>query len=79
MIGADGLYSTVAQHVGAPRVVEGRDAAGALYSYWENLPVDGYYWRFQAGASIGAIPTNDCASMCVRVAAVGTLSLRDPG
>ena len=64
VIGADGLHSTVAQHVGAPRVVEGRHAAGALYSYWENLPVDGYYWRFQAGASIGAIPTNDGAT-CV--------------
>jgi 2-polyprenyl-6-methoxyphenol hydroxylase-like FAD-dependent oxidoreductase len=64
VIGADGLHSTVAQHVGAPRVVEGRYAAGALYTYWQNLPVDGYYWRFQAGASIGAIPTNDGAT-CV--------------
>lgn len=64
VIGADGLHSTVAQHVGAPRVVEGRHAAGVLYSYWEDLPVDGYYWRFQAGASIGAIPTNDGAT-CV--------------
>ena len=64
VIGADGLHSTVAQHVGAPRVVEGRHSAGVLYSYWENLPVDGYYWRFQAGASIGAIPTNHGAT-CV--------------
>jgi 2-polyprenyl-6-methoxyphenol hydroxylase-like FAD-dependent oxidoreductase len=64
VIGADGLHSTVAQHVGAPRVVEGRYAAGVLYSYWENLPVDGYYWRFQTDASIGAIPTNDGAT-CV--------------
>jgi len=59
VIGADGLHSTVAHHTGAPRLVEGRHAAGVLYAYWENLPVDGYYWRFQAGASIGAIPTND--------------------
>jgi flavin-dependent dehydrogenase len=64
VIGADGLHSTVAQHVGAPRLVEGRHAAGVLYSYWENLPVDGYYWGFQAGASIGAIPTNNGAT-CV--------------
>ncbi|MFL6183184.1 MAG: NAD(P)/FAD-dependent oxidoreductase [Actinomycetes bacterium] len=64
VIGADGLYSTIAQHVGAARVVEGRHAAGVLYSYWQDLPVDGYYWRFQAGASIGAIPTNDGAT-CV--------------
>ena len=64
VIGADGLHSTVAQQVGAPRVVEGRHAAAALYSYWENLPIDGYYWRFQAGASIGALPTNEGAT-CV--------------
>jgi flavin-dependent dehydrogenase len=64
VIGADGLHSTVAQQVGAPRIVEGRHSAGTLYSYWENLPVDGYYWRFQAGASMGAIPTNHGAT-CV--------------
>jgi flavin-dependent dehydrogenase len=64
VIGADGLYSTIAQRVGAARVVEGRHATGALYSYWEGVPVDGYYWRFQTEASIGAIPTNDGAT-CV--------------
>ena len=45
VIGADGLYSTIAQRVGAACVVEGRHSAGVLYSYWEGLPVDGYYWR----------------------------------
>jgi menaquinone-9 beta-reductase len=64
VIGADGLYSTIAQRVGAARVAEGRHSAGVLYSYWEGLPVDGYYWRFQAGGSIGAIPTNKDAT-CV--------------
>jgi flavin-dependent dehydrogenase len=64
VIGADGLYSTIAQRVGAARVVEGRHSAGVLYSYWERLPGEGYYWRFQPGASIGAIPTNDGAT-CV--------------
>jgi flavin-dependent dehydrogenase len=64
VIGADGLHSTIARRVGAVRVVEGRHAAGVLYSYWENLPVDGYYWRFQTGASMGAIPTNQGAT-CV--------------
>ncbi|HUG17280.1 MAG TPA: FAD-dependent monooxygenase, partial [Thermomicrobiales bacterium] len=66
VIGADGLYSTIAQRVGAPRVVEGRHSAGVLYSYWHGVPVDGYYWKFQTGASIGAIPTNDGAT-CVFV------------
>jgi flavin-dependent dehydrogenase len=64
VIGADGLHSTIARRVGAARVVEGRHSAGALYSYWEDLPVDGYYWRFQKDASIGAIPTNQGAT-CV--------------
>jgi flavin-dependent dehydrogenase len=64
VIGADGLHSTIAQRVGAARVVEGRHATGTLYSYWENLPVDGYNWRFRANGSIGAIPTNDGAT-CV--------------
>lgn len=64
VIGADGLHSTVAEHVCARNVVEGLHVAGTLYSYWENLPVDGYYWRFQSGASMGAIPTNDGAT-CV--------------
>ena len=64
VIGADGLYSTIAQRVGAARVLEGRHAAGVLYSYWAGVPVDGYYWRFHAGSSMGAIPTNDGAT-CV--------------
>jgi 2-polyprenyl-6-methoxyphenol hydroxylase-like FAD-dependent oxidoreductase len=62
VIGADGLHSTIAQRVGAARVVEGRHSTGVLYSYWDNLPLDGYYWRFQSGASIGAIPTNHGAT-----------------
>lgn len=66
VVGADGLRSTIAQRVGAPCIVEGRHATGVLYSYWENLPVDGYCWRFQPGGSVGAIPTNDGAT-CVFV------------
>jgi flavin-dependent dehydrogenase len=62
VVGADGLYSTIAQRVGASRWVEGRHSSGVLYSYWEDLPVDGYYWRFQVAASIGAIPTNHGAT-----------------
>src|SRR5262245_19163122 len=62
VIGADGLYSTVAQAVGAADLAVGRHSAAFLYSYWENLPVDGYYWRFQSGVSLGAIPTNDGAT-----------------
>jgi 2-polyprenyl-6-methoxyphenol hydroxylase-like FAD-dependent oxidoreductase len=64
VVGADGLYSTIARQVGARTMVAGRHAAAALYSYWQGLPDDGYYWKFVRGASIGAIPTNDGAT-CV--------------
>jgi 2-polyprenyl-6-methoxyphenol hydroxylase-like FAD-dependent oxidoreductase len=64
VIGADGLYSTIAQCVGAARVLEGRHSTGVLYSYWEGLPAEGYHWQFLTEASIGAIPTNDGAT-CV--------------
>ena len=64
VIGADGLYSTIAQRVGADVRVRCRHAGGVLYSYWLDLPVDGYYWRFDSGTGMGAIPTNDGAT-CV--------------
>jgi 2-polyprenyl-6-methoxyphenol hydroxylase-like FAD-dependent oxidoreductase len=63
VIGADGLHSTVAQAVGATDLVVAPHSAAFLYSYWEHLPVDGYYWRFQRGVSLGAIPTNDAATV----------------
>jgi flavin-dependent dehydrogenase len=58
VIGADGLRSTIAERVGAPVIVTGRHSAGTLYSYWEDLAVDGYHWGFRPGVSMGAIPTN---------------------
>jgi 2-polyprenyl-6-methoxyphenol hydroxylase-like FAD-dependent oxidoreductase len=64
VIGADGLHSTIAKRVGAAPVIEGRHSTGVLYTYWEDCPVDAYYWRFQTGVSIGAIPTNGGAT-CV--------------
>jgi len=67
VVGADGLQSAIARGVQAPTLFEGRHATAVLYSYWEQLPVDGYYWRFQTSACIGAIPTNDGAT-CVFVA-----------
>ena len=64
VVGADGLYSTIAQSVGAERLVEGSHASGTLYSYWEGLPADGYEWVFRTFGSVGAIPTNNGAT-CV--------------
>ena len=66
VVGADGIYSTVARRVGAAPILEGRYAGGVLYSYWENLPADGFYWRFRPGVGLGIIPTNN-AACCVFV------------
>jgi flavin-dependent dehydrogenase len=65
VIGADGLYSTVAQCAGAERLVEGRHATGSLYTYCQGLPNDGYSWMFRPGSFVGAIPTNDGATCVV--------------
>lgn len=67
VVGADGLYSTLARQVGAMPIFEGRHAGGVLYAYWQNLPAEGFYWRFRPGIGMGIIPTNDDAS-CVFVA-----------
>jgi flavin-dependent dehydrogenase len=61
VIGADGLRSTIARLAGARPILQGAHAAGSLYSYWEHFPIDGYYWRFRPGISMGVVPTNGSA------------------
>jgi 2-polyprenyl-6-methoxyphenol hydroxylase-like FAD-dependent oxidoreductase len=58
VIGADGLRSSVAEHVDAPVTRRGRYASTSLYGYWAGLAVDGYHWHWSPAASAGAIPTN---------------------
>ena len=67
VIGADGLYSTIARRAGAEPIVTGRHAAAVLYSYWQGIPEEHYHWIFRAGGSIGAIPTNDATCVFVSV------------
>jgi flavin-dependent dehydrogenase len=64
VIGADGLHSTIAARVNAATLVAGRHSSGILYSYWEDVPAEGYYWAFREASSMGAIPTNGGAT-CV--------------
>src|SRR6185436_3129766 len=66
VIGADGLHSTIARQVRAPRIAEGRHATAVLYGYWEGLSADEYRWWFKPGVSMGSIPTNEGAT-CVFV------------
>jgi flavin-dependent dehydrogenase len=69
VIGADGLYSTIARRVGAAPIVTGTHAAGVLYSYWNGVWEDAYRWIFRPGGSVGAIPTNGGACVFVSVPA----------
>jgi flavin-dependent dehydrogenase len=63
VIGADGRQSTVAQFVNARAYVEGSNASGIVYGYFENLPRDGLHWHFAQNAAAGVIPTN--AGHCI--------------
>ncbi len=58
VIGADGRQSTVARLVQAPFTVEGTQASGYVYGYFENLADDGYHWYFARDVAAGVIPTN---------------------
>jgi flavin-dependent dehydrogenase len=66
LIGADGRQSTVAQLVKAKAYVEGSNASGIVFGYFENLPHDGLHWYFAQNVSAGVIPTN--AGYCVSAA-----------
>jgi len=59
VVGADGLHSTVARHVGAPPLRTGRGASAVVYGYWADVATDGYEWIFRPDACAGVIPTND--------------------
>ena len=58
VIGADGRQSTVAQLVKARGYVEGSNASGIVFGYFENLPQDGFHWYFAKDFGAGVIPTN---------------------
>ena len=58
VIGADGRNSTVAQLVNARAYVEGLNASGIVFGYFENLAQDGSHWHFAKNAAAGVIPTN---------------------
>jgi flavin-dependent dehydrogenase len=59
VIGADGIHSMVAKHVGAAFSRVGHHASATTYGYWNDLATDGYEWNFRPNACTGVIPTND--------------------
>jgi menaquinone-9 beta-reductase len=58
VIGADGRQSTIAQLVNAQTYVEGCNASGIVFGYFDKLPRDGSHWYFAKNAAAGVIPTN---------------------
>ena len=74
VVGADGIRSIVARHVGARERATGRWHSAVTYGYWSDLPVAGYDWTFRPGACTGAIPTGDglvCVFACGRPHRIG--------
>ncbi|HYJ66665.1 MAG TPA: FAD-dependent monooxygenase [Nocardioidaceae bacterium] len=68
VVGADGIYSTIADRVGAPYDKVGPVGSACTYGYWTGLAADGYEWNFRPDATSGVIPTND-GQTCVFAAA----------
>jgi flavin-dependent dehydrogenase len=73
VIGADGRQSTVAQLVKAKAYVEGLNASGIVFGYYEDLNWDGLHWHFAENAAAGVIPTNSghCVFAAVPAAKFG--------
>jgi 2-polyprenyl-6-methoxyphenol hydroxylase-like FAD-dependent oxidoreductase len=69
VIGADGLYSTIARRVGAEPILTGTHAAGVLYSYWKDVEARDYRWIFRPNGSVGTIPTNGGTCVFVSIPA----------
>jgi len=58
VIGADGRQSAVAKLVDAKAYIEGFNASGIVFGYYEDLNRDGLHWHFAKNAAAGVIPTN---------------------
>jgi 2-polyprenyl-6-methoxyphenol hydroxylase-like FAD-dependent oxidoreductase len=59
VVGADGIYSTIADRIHAPYEKVGTAGSACTYGYWSGLETDGYEWNFRPDAASGVIPTND--------------------
>jgi 2-polyprenyl-6-methoxyphenol hydroxylase-like FAD-dependent oxidoreductase len=68
VIGADGIYSTIAQRIGAAFTHVGQHASAFAYGYWSDLEIDGYEWNLHPNASSAVIPTSN-GEACLFVSA----------
>ncbi|MEJ0018846.1 MAG: NAD(P)/FAD-dependent oxidoreductase [Acetobacteraceae bacterium] len=58
VVGADGVFSSVARLAGAPATHEGRHATAVIYGHFPAIDLDGSHWWYRRGLSAGAMPTN---------------------
>jgi flavin-dependent dehydrogenase len=66
VIGADGMHSMVARAVDAPRYNEAPSLTCSYYSYWSDIPWDGFELYVREGRAIIVLPTND-NMVCIAV------------
>jgi flavin-dependent dehydrogenase len=65
VVGADGRYSLVAKAVEPEQYNERPPLEGAYYTYWSNLPVEGFEVFPRAQHGWATIPTNDDQTLVV--------------
>lgn len=65
VIGADGWHSRVATAVGAAHYHQVPQLQWSAYSYWRDLPVDGFETYIRPGRGWAAMATNDGLTMLV--------------
>ena len=58
VVGADGVYSSVAGLAGAEIVRGARHTTAVIYGYFAGVELTGYHWWYRPGLAVGAIPTN---------------------
>jgi flavin-dependent dehydrogenase len=65
VVGADGRQSRVARAVAAAQYLEKPRLQWAYYTYWRDLPVDGFTTVIRPDRGWGAFPTNDGLTLVV--------------
>jgi 2-polyprenyl-6-methoxyphenol hydroxylase-like FAD-dependent oxidoreductase len=65
VIGADGLHSRVARSVGAEEYLTRPKLQFGYYTYWRDLPLQGFHVVSRPDRAWGAIPTNDGLTLVV--------------
>ncbi len=65
VIGADGRHSRVARAVGAEEYLTKPKLQFGYYTYWRDLPVEGFHTVARPDRGWGAIPTNDGLTLVV--------------